>query len=524
MLKTRRGPGDLTPQSPFWQLWQTVRTCDEHLPTVSSKMDLETLASLNTDSWNMDESAEDYNRNHHHPPSNTHHQHQEHEYQPPPPRQQYHHQEPPPQTHATPAEEYKVRYNVLRQMYEQRLRGLVTQMHSVYADTTRDAAVQALGDSETTIPFQDLRRQEVIQEVIQSETEHSYRKAAHNLAKTESQLHKANKKIHDLKRQVRQMNEYKHEYEHDLNATRTQLNTTANELEQLKLHKKTSKQKHQQGEQPSTQKGGPNQGEPNDSMLSVNGRYANDSDEEEEEEKADNQPSDPLLVQRLNRMEHLLERVVDHKTVGKGGKKKNNKYSQEQKTNKRYRQRYNTSDDDESSSDVEKEDKEISQYELEQHPSYVAMAKQVHQVKALLTQSERERLELRSKYIAIGNNVEQLIKTDSIATSEEITRLRSKCTRFKSHISTITKKAKLAVKGCNEKLEQVHVKLKETVEREEELKIQMTAKENEMIQLKIEGGTVASMQDELNRARERVLLLESTIDDATRAENNKLDR
>jgi hypothetical protein len=80
------------------------------------------------------------------------------------------------------------------------------------------------------------------------------------------------------------------------------------------------------------------------------------------------------------------------------------------------------------------------------------------------------------------------------------------------------------VKGCNEKLEQVHVKLKETVEREEELKIQMTAKENEMIQLKIEGGTVASMQDELNRARERVLLLESTIDDATRAENNKLDR
>jgi len=68
------------------------------------------------------------------------------------------------------------------------------------------------------------------------------------------------------------------------------------------------------------------------------------------------------------------------------------------------------------------------------------------------------------------------------------------------------------------------VKLKETVEREEELKIQLTAKENEMIQLKIEGGTIASMQDELNRARERVLTLESTIDDATRAENNKLDR
>jgi hypothetical protein len=450
-------------------------------------IDLETLAEWDVD--DLDQSSfddigfkeQDTIKSNHHGNDHRHsHQHQETDdlYKYPPEqlnRQQQHYQNTNSSS-SSAAEEYKVRYNVLRQMYEQRLRSLVTQMHTVYADTTRDAAVQVLGNSGVTMPFQDMRRQEVVQEAIESDAENSYRKVAHSLAKTESKLHKANKKISELKRQIRHM------HETDSNVTRTSIRS-------LKM-----------------QKG-------NDSMLNateIEGHHkVGDEDENEDNDGEEGKEEDDSpLIQRLNRMEHLLERVA----------------SSEEKTSQRKRGSTGgggggtvTSDD----SEDERESK--SRRNIESHPSYVALVNKMKQVQRLLSQSERERLELRQKYIAIGQNVEQLIRTDSIATSEEITRLRSRCKKYKSQISTLTKKAKIVVKGCNEKIEFINVKLKESMEREQELKNNMMAMDSEAVQQRIDAGTAKTLQEELDRARDRISTLESTLEEQSRNEISNID-
>ena len=124
------------------------------------------------------------------------------------------------------SEMYKVRYRVLREAYESRLKNLVTQMHSTYADTVRDEAVRALGERPETAPFIPLRRQEVVREALESETEESFQRATHDLAKQASELHRAKKRIHDLKKQVRKMSRA----QHDLRSARNELGSTQTEL------------------------------------------------------------------------------------------------------------------------------------------------------------------------------------------------------------------------------------------------------------------------------------------------------
>ena len=403
-------------------------------------MDLETLAS-------MDDYGEEYGgeqnsiheeqelsslsfsppvRRQHH--KKHHHHHRNNSELPPP---------PPPTTttsasssSSSAADEYKVRYNVLREMYEQRLRGLVTQMHSVYADTTRDAAVQALGDSAATLPFQQLRRQEVVQEAIESDAEHSYRKVAHNLAKTESQLHKANQKIQDLKRQVRHLNDHD-----EGNGKRAQL--------ELRQHKKSTRRrtatrrpphKGHKGHHGSEGSEDSSRAGEQDSMLSSkDSEEENDHSSTAEEESKEGGRKNVKLNKRLDRMEHLLERVVVTKAQSSGGGSGGTSSSEQKNNSRKNSTRHGRSRSGSSNQgfiSTEDEDDELKKAgeedrNIEHHPLYVAMVTKVNHAKRLLAQSEQERLELRSKYIAIGQNVEQLIRTDSIAENNEIVRLRA---------------------------------------------------------------------------------------------------
>ena len=77
-------------------------------------MNLESLANTDIDSWTEDQFDPDESRSKH--------IYNEQDYE-------LETENVATTTKSTAAEEYKVRYNVLRQMYEQRLRGLVTQMH-----------------------------------------------------------------------------------------------------------------------------------------------------------------------------------------------------------------------------------------------------------------------------------------------------------------------------------------------------------------------------------------------------------
>ena len=128
------------------------------------------------------------------------------------------------------SDKYKVRYQVLREAYEARLKSLVTQMHATYADTVRDEAVRALGDRPETAPFVPLRRQEVVREALESETEESFQRATHDLAKQASELHRAKRRIRGLKKQMRQMSRDRR----DLKSARNELGSTQTELSRLR--------------------------------------------------------------------------------------------------------------------------------------------------------------------------------------------------------------------------------------------------------------------------------------------------
>ena len=92
-------------------------------------------------------------------------------------------------------------------------------MHSVYAETIHDDAVQALGSRPETAFFVPLRQQEVVREAIESGTEESFHRATYDLAKQSAELHRARKRIRELKNQVRTLSLA----ERDLSATKSEL-------------------------------------------------------------------------------------------------------------------------------------------------------------------------------------------------------------------------------------------------------------------------------------------------------------
>ena len=138
---------------------------------------------------------------------------------------------------------------------------------------------------------------------------------------------------------------------------------------------------------------------------------------------------------------------------------------------------------------------------LERHPVYVALKSKADRAGRLLAQSEKERLELRQKYMAIGQNVEQLIKTDAMSTSEEITRLSNRCIKLKTRLETTTKRAKGSSRTQHEKMKILSLRMEEMTARERELSEHARTLESEMIELRVEKGTSTSLKEELEKAR-----------------------
>ena len=138
---------------------------------------------------------------------------------------------------------------------------------------------------------------------------------------------------------------------------------------------------------------------------------------------------------------------------------------------------------------------------LQRHPVYVALKSKAERAGRLLAQSERERLELRQKYMAIGQNVEQLIKTDAMSTSEEVTRLSNRCMKLKTRLETTTKRAKGSSRTQHEKMKILSLRMEEMTARERELSEHARTLESEMIELRVEKGTSTSLKEELEKAR-----------------------
>ena len=409
-------------------------------------------------------------------------------------------------THA--AEEFKVRYNVLRDMYEKRLRGLVTQMHTVYADTARDAAVQALGENEDTRAYQPLRRQEVVQEAIESDAERSYLKAAHTLAKTESALHRANRKIDELNRKVRARDRDRGR-DHDRKDRRSKhhSNTTTTTDEELEEFRRWSQEKKQQQHQEQQQ-----HHEEEDETKKKSG----------EDGAAEADKSSPTLLLRLERAERMVEtkeremkemRNKRGRHEGGGGGKSRDKSRDRSRDKRRQRRRGSDESDTDSmvDSDADFDSEEggstkrrsapVPVEVLQRHPVYVALKSKAERAGRLLAQSERERLELRQKYMAIGQNVEQLIKTDAMSTSEEVTRLSNRCMKLKTRLETTTKRAKGSSRTQHEKMKILSLRMEEMTARERELSEHARTLESEMIELRVEKGTSTSLKEELEKAR-----------------------
>ena len=461
-------------------------------------MNLESLANTDIDSWTEDQFDPDESRSKH--------IYNEQDYE-------LETENVATTTKSTAAEEYKVRYNVLRQMYEQRLRGLVTQMHSVYADTSRDAAVQALGNSDLTTVFQPLRRQEVIQEAIESDAEHSYRKAAHDLAKTESALHRAKRKIHDLKRQVK----HTHHYERDLTTLRSQLNVTTTELEQLKNKTTTTGEEDEEEEEEDDNNSmenssGASQKEMEDGNMESS---KNDSDsctstERKEKENQKRKKKKKNKTKKLNKFQN-----------SKNFKKKSKTSSSEHKTNNRKKRSRSPSNASFTSSDSDYASS--STQHIERHPSYITLSQNYMKMKSLLHNSESERLELRTKYIAIGKNVEQLIRTDQMQESDEVKRLSQKCTKLKTQMVNLVKKSKTTIRNCNLKITETNTKIENYNSNEKVLNEKINSFTNLSLHFEQEKEKVEATQNELNAAKIRITTLEQDLFTKSNAINHDLD-
>jgi hypothetical protein len=142
-----------------------------------------------------------------------------------------------------------------------------------------------------------------------------------------------------------------------------------------------------------------------------------------------------VLVQRLARAEHLLE-MREMETKKERKERQRGKRRRGGGGGGRHRSGSDAVDsekDSSSSTDLdtasprrrERRSKRtpIPVEILERHPLYVALKSKSERAGKLLAQSERERLELRQKYVAIGQNVEQLIKTDAMSTRVVVPRV-----------------------------------------------------------------------------------------------------
>ena len=140
--------------------------------------------------------------------------------------------------------------------------------------------------------------------------------------------------------------------------------------------------------------------------------------------------------------------------------------------------------------------------------------------KRLLAQSERERLELRQKYLAIGSSVEQLIRADSDATNADIEKWESRYRALRTKLQTSVKKCKLRAR----EIATLRGRERDAQKAKLAAESRATKMSEALGECRVDLAKAEGSAEELATAKGRIAALEASLDRLQRDSAGEIDR
>ena len=347
---------------------------------------------------------------------------------------------------------FQDRYNSLKRVYEQRIESLQREVAAAVAKVTSDKVSDALGSDPATAQFVQERAIEVVGGSMAREREAALQRVADQLASRESALRQASSELASTRERLRLTVD---QGEREIAALTDELEAEAETredleaaLDALEAEKAAGEAKHREREElherekqemrdaldelkagldEAAGKGGGKGGGQEDASAQHHIRALEARVEAHERQL---QQKDRHLDERDKQLEKREEK--ERALIREVGELK---LAQSKAEGERQRL-------SEACTELRNDKARLEAAKDELARQHRHVCDDVRKMEALLEQSEGERLELRTKYISVGEKVEELLQTEARESSAAIAQLRQQAEELKRRVAAANKSLK----------------------------------------------------------------------------------